>query len=132
MKGTNETFTDAIFMIAVLLFSILIIQEIAPQMLNLFNQAAVGSSDFIAKEMAELVTISSAAPYKIDITYNPSGAKYNLNIQNGILQADILKSTTEVKKTSVAKIANNAAGSFENVNNFYITNNLGVVDVGAN
>jgi len=132
MKGTNEVVTDAIFIMGVLLFLILLIQQIVPQMLNLFNQAAVDSSDFVAKEMSELVTVSGAAPYQIDITYSPTGAKYNLNIQNGILQTDLLKSPSEIQKTSAAKIANDASGSFSDVNIFYISKNTGGTTIGAN
>jgi len=131
MKGSSEVVTDAIFIMGVLLFLIFLIQQIAPQLLNLFNTAAVGSADFVAKEMAELITISGAAPYEIEISYNPSSAKYNVNIQKGILQTNLLKSAKETEKTSIAKIASNAEGSFSGVNNFYINKKMGGTTVDA-
>ena len=132
MKGDANPITNILFIVAVLVLFFVLVNQIVPQMLIVFNTAALDSSDFVAKELSELVTISNAAPNQIFITYNPSTSKYNFDVQNRILETGLVKKTGETQSTALAKIADNVATSFQNVNVFYIRRSASGTSIGAN
>lgn len=123
MKGA-DTITDTIIVIGAIILLIALAVAIVPNFLNFLKTTALNGSDLVTKELSELVTISAAAPNEIQITYNPSTLKYNLDITKRIVKTDLLRQASmdvgEIQETSLAKIAVDVTGSFGKVNVFDI------------
>lgn len=120
MKGDN-TITNTFLLIGSILLLLLVVLRIAPIFTQLLSSAALDSSALVSKELAELISVSAAAPNGIYITYNPSNSKYDIVIKDRIVKVDLInKDNQQVKTTSLSKIAVNAISSFNQINIFDI------------
>jgi hypothetical protein len=121
MKGASETITDTLTIVGAMILILALVIAIAPVFLDFIKSAALDSSSFVSKEVAELITVSAAAPGSIDITYQPSNAKYNVEINSRIVKVSLINTQNQqVQDTSSAKIGVDASGSFNQVNVFGI------------
>lgn len=122
MKGASETITDTLTIVGAMILILALVLAIAPVFVNFLTSSSLDSSSFVSKEVAELMTVSAAAPSGIDITYQPSNAKYNIEINDRIVKVDLLNTQNQqVQGTSSAKIGVDVSGSFNQVNVFDIT-----------
>lgn len=119
MKGDSEIDTLTLLCATVLVIALVLV--IGPAFLDVLKNSALDSSSFVSKEIAELITVSAAAPGSIDITYQPSNAKYNVEIDSRIVKVSLINSQNQqVQDTSSAKTGVDASGSFNQVNIFGI------------
>jgi hypothetical protein len=127
MKG-SEALTDTLMIISGIILIFALILTILPKFLDFLKTAALDSAGLVSKELAELVTVSAAAPFEIQITYNPSNSKYNLDIKDRLVKTELTRETSSVQsakenlqtETAFAKIAIDVISSFERVNVFDI------------
>ena len=120
MKGDN-TITNTFLIVGSILLILVVVLQIVPIFNEFLSSAALDSSALVSKELAELITVSAAAPNGIYITYNPSNSKYNIDIKDRIVKVDLInKDNMQVKSTSFAKIAVDLSASFNQVNIFDI------------
>lgn len=132
MKGAAEIITDTLFIVGTIVIMLALLLEILPNFLNFLQSAALDSSDFVAKETAELITVSAAAPNSIQISYNPSKNLFDFDVNNRIVKISSLinknnngrSETMSIKQTSLAKIAVDVSASFQNINIFDIEKSL--------
>lgn len=128
MKGDN-TITNTFLIIGSLLLVLLVVLQIAPIFTQFLTSAALDSPSLVSKEIAELTTISAAAPNGMDIIYNPSKSKYDLDVADRIVKVSIINpDNQQVKDTFIAKIAVDVVATFKNVNVFNIRNSPNIAN----
>lgn len=97
---------------------------------NIIPLFAEGSTEVVSRDLADLITISGIAPYKITIDYQPTdNTVYNVSIDSRVLTLYTLENnpkpltlSTGVSQYTNQKVAvGNSSTSLHNVNNFEIT-----------
>lgn len=119
MKGVSEPTTNTLLIVGGLFILIALVATIFPVFLDILKTAALDSADLVAKELSELVTVSAAATGDMQITYNPSNLKYDVDIKDRILQVDVQR-TPDSHESSAAKIAVDVEDSIQKVSTFNV------------
>jgi len=110
-KKAQAEITEIISLVAISIALVFFFLFVLPKFVDtMFQMIALASAQVVSRDLAGLITISGAAPYKIDISYLQQ-AKYNVNIKDRIVSVD----------DKTAKVGVDPSPSpFENVNYFEI------------
>ena len=114
MKGQSEV-TETLTIIGIIVILLILVPFILPIIQETITSYALDSPDIISKDLASLISITSASPKNIMIEYNtPAGKEYDIKLENRML-----KVSNEKKEVSTP-ILIDADGYFTNVKDFTI------------
>lgn len=123
MRGQTKIYW-LIGMLAVILITvILFLKEFQVIVTNTLNVLGKTSSDVVCSQLSNLITISGAAPYEIEINYIPSKAvSYNTTIESRVLTVKLNSQATYLIKLSAfhSFAVNLPDLKYTNVNSFKI------------
>lgn len=94
MKGTEQDTSSIIIMVLLGIVAVgiiyFMIQYVFTNLIPIFAQ---GSAQVVSRELADFITISGVAPYKITINYQPTdNVFYNVSIDSRVVTVSMLES----------------------------------------
>lgn len=124
MKGQAKI-VDVITVLGLIVTFLILLTQIPKIYKDVFDMLALASAEVVSREVASLISISAAAPYKITLVYNVSytqkGTNYTIELKNREANVTLIKNG-EAKETAIAPFAvNNLNKKIENQNCFVIT-----------
>jgi len=119
-----------------IMFTILTIylaMQIIPTFAEVVKNAVSSSPEVVNRDLAGLITLSAAAPYKIAITYNPSDATYNIiKVSERFVSVEKVENEKVVAKATPSKTAVDLTEPnvvLENANKIGVENIVGKINI---
>ena len=125
MKGFEAITTGTIGIVLIIGTTSFLLISIPKMVEEIVEEISYASAAAVAKDLAGFITVSAAAPYKVDITFKPSEKfNYKGKIKNRFVTMEISYSGIEMIKEKLKgneRIAVDPTTSFQNVNTFIIS-----------
>ena len=125
-----NTVVNVVIFIAISALTLLLFLQVFPTFLDIVKTAVFYSPDVVTRDIAGLVTITGAAPYKITILYGSDQAHYNIEIKDRLVSVEQIDDQGKIiGKSPKSKTAIDPEIQLENVNRLLIENILGNYNV---
>ena len=124
---------NVVLTIALTIGAIFLGMQIIPVFAEVVKNAVSSSPEVVTRDLAGLITLSAAAPYKIAITYNPSDATYNIiKVNERFVSAEKVENEKVVAKAAPSKTAVDLTEPnviLENANKIGVENVVGKITI---
>ena len=124
---------NVVLTIALTIGAIFLGMQIIPVFAEVVKNAVSSSPEVVTRDLAGLITLSAAAPYKIAITYNPRDTTYNIiKINERFVSVEKVENEKVVAKAVPSKTAVDLTEPnvvVENANKIGVENIVGKINI---